>query len=154
MPTAVCENCRRVLKNPESIERGIGPVCWDRMQEKTATRTALQKISGGGSADHRQSDFDYQILGNPESVLVIIDLNQGGMSVTNNIDAVLSKIASDHCVAVCQLTLPIIYRDSEGYFDGVRVNRKGLATFYPIIRGRRITCQNEAIYAIVQNQIK
>lgn len=31
-----CINCGRALKNPESMERGFGPVCWAKAQAKKA----------------------------------------------------------------------------------------------------------------------
>lgn len=30
--TGTCARCGRGLKDPESVERGFGPVCWARVQ--------------------------------------------------------------------------------------------------------------------------
>lgn len=70
-------------------------------------------------------------LANPKhgpdvSVLVITDLNTGGKSVTNDMEMVLKDISS-------HITIPdtIIYRDSDGRFDGVFI-RNGIIDFYPL----------------------
>jgi len=68
-----------------------------------------------------------------DGVLVIIDLDIGGMSVTNNIDAILRQISEEQGVDLIKHAVPIVYRDSEGHFDGVRASKKG-ARFYPLSR--------------------
>lgn len=68
------------------------------------------------------ADYDYQVIGN---VVVIVDLNQGGRSVTNDIDNVLASIGKDVDLA----DKKIIYQDSCGVFDGVTLDAK---RFYPI----------------------
>ena len=68
------------------------------------------------------SDYEYEIVGN---VVVIYDLNQGGRSVTNDIDNVLATIGK----SVDLTDKKIIYRDSCGVFDGVTLDAK---RFYPI----------------------
>lgn len=68
------------------------------------------------------ADYEYNIVGN---VVVIIDLNLGGRSVTNDIENVLESIGKDVELA----DKKIIYRDSCGVFDGVTLDAK---RFYPI----------------------
>ena len=51
------------------------------------------------------------------TVLVIIDLDQGGMSVTNNAEAIVMSIASKLGTGIYRK--PIIYRDSDGTYDGI-----------------------------------
>lgn len=65
-----------------------------------------------------RSDFTYHTReANGTSVLVIIDLDQGGMSVTNNVEAVVNSIAAELGVNIYKM--PIIYRDSMGTYDGI-----------------------------------
>jgi hypothetical protein len=77
------------------------------------------------------SDYDYRIDRRAEPVLVIKDLNKGGKSVTNNMEAILKRIAADEG---CILAMPIIYRDSEGNYDGVTPssNPLGSVSFYSL----------------------
>lgn len=65
-----------------------------------------------------RSDFTYHTReAGGTSVLVIIDLDRGGMSVTNNIEAVVKSIAAE--LSEQTIKTPIIYRDSEGIYDGI-----------------------------------
>lgn len=65
-----------------------------------------------------RSDFTYHTReANGTSVLVIIDLDQGGMSVTNNVEAVVKSIAAELGDNIYKM--PIIYRDSMGTYDGI-----------------------------------
>lgn len=65
-----------------------------------------------------RSDFTYHTREARETnVLVIIDLDQGGTSVTNNIEAVVKSIAAE--LSEQTIKTPIIYRDSEGIYDGI-----------------------------------
>jgi len=61
------------------------------------------------------SHYDWKITGN---VLHIVDLNIGGKSVTNDITNVINEITET--VGNKIRTLDIIYRDSEGIWDGVK----------------------------------
>ena len=65
-----------------------------------------------------------------DTALVVIDDNQGGMSVTNDMENVLRYIAIKLSgnsnfphTAVCadNYSMPIIYKDSNGVYDGVRM---------------------------------
>lgn len=65
-----------------------------------------------------KSDFTYHIReSRGTNVLVIIDLDQGGASVTNNIEAVVKSIAADLGEDIYKR--PIIYKDSMGICDGI-----------------------------------
>jgi hypothetical protein len=61
----------------------------------------------------RGADYDYEVRG---KFLVIIDLDIGGLSVTNDIENVLERIKDN-----LSGNLPdnIIYRDSDLRYDGV-----------------------------------
>lgn len=142
-----CERCNRTLKDPESIGRGYGPVCW-------------RKIGGGGQAEHKKpfqgdqadrSDYDYRLdTHNGEPVVVIHDLDKGGMSVTNNIDAVVARIGSELGVNIRTGAAKIIYRDSDGTYDGVRFDGDGALEIYSLVRSQRITDEAEAMAAVRQ----
>jgi len=143
--------CKKELTDAVSIERGIGPVCWGHMLEDRRRRKNPYDPAG-------KSDYEYRIEksggvncqhgagGAP--VLVITDLNRGGMSVTNNIEAVLRKIETDVDTDLYFLTLcgwKVIYRDSEGNYDGVELLATGDVSFYPLAAGRIVTSESEAI---------
>lgn len=66
----------------------------------------------------RKSDFTYHTTkAGGIDILVIIDLDQGGMSVTNNAEAVVRSIAAELGESIYER--PIIYRDSAGTYDGI-----------------------------------
>ena len=104
-----------------------------------------------GDSGAGKSDFTYRIkriTSGSNPVLVITDLNQGGMSVTDNMGAVTEEIDSN-LEADC---IPVIYRDSEGVFSGVHVSSAGSVNFYSLVPGRIITDEQEAIQAVTQRE--
>lgn len=42
-----CEVCGRRIKSPKSIERGIGPGCWEKMQAKVGKVKGVKKEAAG-----------------------------------------------------------------------------------------------------------
>lgn len=79
--STTCGKCKRPLKDPKSIERGYGPLCWGKVNKARKTEYDRDQAM--------RSDFTYHTREvNGTSVLVIIDLDRGGMSVTNNVEAV------------------------------------------------------------------
>lgn len=71
-----------------------------------------------------ETDYLYQI---ESGVLVIIDLNRG-ISVTNNIKYILLEIKDE----LGELPDKIIYRDSQGEFDGVEHKNGQFKRFFPV----------------------
>ena len=72
-----------------------------------------------------RADYTYTIEGN---VIAIIDLDQGSKSVTNDMEEVLNDLR----VAIGELSgYSVIYRDSTGRWDGVRLER-GVVAFYSL----------------------
>jgi hypothetical protein len=61
-----------------------------------------------------RADFTYSIRLNR---IKIVDLNSGKASVTNDIESVLRKIEAWHQDSIAGYQ--IMYRDAEGYWDGV-----------------------------------
>jgi len=72
------------------------------------------------------ADFDYRLEG--DDILLIIDRNQGGRSVTNDAENVIATLA-DRGVPVDR---HIIYRDSIGRWDEMIVARGRFEGFAPI----------------------
>lgn len=72
-----------------------------------------------------RADYTYNVTG---SVIAIIDLDQGSKSVTNDMENVLDDIRAE----VGDLSgYAVIYRDSMGRWDGVRLER-GVVQFYSL----------------------
>jgi hypothetical protein len=72
-----------------------------------------------------QADFTYAVSGN---VISIIDLNLGNRSVTNDVE--LRKIEHYHHQAPI-FGFKIMYRDSEGIWDGILWDGKS-SSFFPL----------------------
>lgn len=98
-----CHSCRRPLRDPASIEAGVGPSC------ATAPMSAPTMFRAAYFAEV----FD--------NVLVIWDREAGSTSVTNDIEHVLRAEFE------ARGTLPLfaIYRDSGGTYTRVR-HRRGV----------------------------
>ncbi|OPZ65857.1 MAG: hypothetical protein BWY85_00216 [Firmicutes bacterium ADurb.Bin506] len=135
-----CGKCHRPLSDPKSIERGYGPDCWASIQgesRKDASRPATEAA---------KSDYDWHIApGGRLPVIVIEDLDRGGMSVTNNADAVFAAVLED--AGVKPEDVEVIYRDSEGNYDGLFL-LDGKVKIYALQRFGRITDEAEAIKGI------
>jgi hypothetical protein len=63
------------------------------------------------------------------NVISIVDLDLGNRSVTNDIESVLRKIEHYHQGSIGGFR--IMYRDSEGFWDGIRWDGKS-ASFFPL----------------------
>ena len=118
-----CAKCGRPLKNPKSMEHGYGPECWSKVT------AGIKKERTDSTAD--RSDYTYHINSkHGQQALVIEDLDRGGMSVTNNIEAIIAEIADEIGTSIYQI--PIVYRDSEGQYDGINGEKLRSDTFYSI----------------------
>lgn len=42
-----CARCKRVLTDPESIDRGFGPICWAKVQAERKTNKEEQLRMAG-----------------------------------------------------------------------------------------------------------
>lgn len=72
-----------------------------------------------------RADYTYTVAG---SVIAIVDLDQGSKSVTNDMEHVLDDIQAE----LGDLSgYAVIYRDSMGRWDGVRLER-GVVEFYSL----------------------
>lgn len=72
-----------------------------------------------------RADYTYTVEG---SVVAIIDLDQGSKSLTNDMENVLDEIQAE---LGSLAGYSVIYRDSMGRWDGVRLER-GLVEFYSL----------------------
>lgn len=134
-----CGRCNRPLKDPKSVERGYGPDCWATIQAE-ATRTTNRNGA-------EKSDFTYRInTSQGKPVLVITDLDRGGMSVTNNIEAIVQSIAAE--IGERVYTMPIVYRDSMGRYDGVNGDSLQRNPFYFLDKDN----EAGAVIAAIQRQ--
>jgi hypothetical protein len=70
-----------------------------------------------------RSDFDFEIVEvNGRDAIIIQDLNKGRMSVTNDIENVVAYIAKLNDLDPASYL--IVYRDSEGTWDGWDAKRR------------------------------
>lgn len=74
---------------------------------------------------HSRASFSYSVDGN---VVCIID-HDDGMSVTNDVENVIDDIAA---LGIDVNSNHIIYRDTDGYWDGIEVKNGGFVCFFPI----------------------
>src|SRR3990167_5913384 len=108
----ICLKCKRPLKNAVSIAMRMGPVCRSKQEWK-------------GTNDMFTARAQYRWYMS-DDILCIEDLG-GAKSITNDMERILKEISSEqHCEGAI-----IIYRDSEGVWDGVRF-RNGVVTFYSV----------------------
>ena len=132
-----CAKCGRPLKNPKSMEHGYGPECWGKV------KAGIRKERTDATAN--RSDYTFHINSkHGKQVLVIEDLDRGDMSVTNNIEAVLTEIADEIGTSIYQM--PIVYRDSDGRYDGINVQNPRGNPFYGIGAGE----EKDAVKAAIE----
>lgn len=73
---------------------------------------------------------DYRWYFGPRGVVVVEDRGLGGLSVTNGAERVVADILA---VFPALPARPVVYRDSEGRWDGLRVTPEGrFGGFYAI----------------------
>ncbi len=113
-----CTHCGKPLTDPISIQRGIGPDCWRNRLDQDRTRN--------GNLFGNQADFSWGIDG---KILWLKDNGGPGRSLTNDMENALARIQAE----LDQTPIngyTIIYRDSEGVWDGVRLTRFDLQAVF------------------------
>lgn len=121
-----CGRCHRTLKSPQAIEAGYGAVCYRKtfggsLPGKGKPRAPKSDAGRNKNSAARRSDFNFRLLAvGDKNVIVIEDLNAGQMSVANNIEAVVAEASRK--LGVDPGACLIIYRDSDGIYDGVRAS--------------------------------
>jgi hypothetical protein len=77
---------------------------------------------------HADSDYAWHVNRRFDfPVIVVEDLDKGGASVTNNLEAVASQVVdeSGHDLADLGKNFLMVYRDSMGIYEGVELADKG-----------------------------
>lgn len=94
----------------------------------------------------RKSDYTFRVIETQgRNVISIIDLDLGHMSVTNNIENVLTEIAE--IAKIQPKDYLIVYKDTDGKWDGYDALKKD---FIPAMARTR----DEAIRKIIDRQLK
>lgn len=111
MTEIACHACGRPLRDPASVESGVGPTCAARARPPAEILFRAEWFS------ERIGD-----------VLVLFDRDCGSMSLTNDVDRVLLEEARRRG------SLPgvVLYRDSTGRYDRIRHRNGVFGGFAPL----------------------
>lgn len=101
-----------------------------------ATEWRVSKIS--------ESDYQYRIVRGVPDILLIHDLNKGRKTITNNAKAVVEEILKE--LERETLPFPVIYRDSFGAYDGIRIV-DGTPAIFNLVAGKATYSEEDAIEA-------
>jgi hypothetical protein len=83
-----------------------------------------------GHRNTPRAQYTAEVIGGWQGMLAITDLNRPGCrSVTNDIEAVLAELTQQYGM---DLPVTIIYRDTEGMWDGIAHLHGTFRGFYPI----------------------
>ena len=96
--SAICERCHRGLKDPESIKRGLGPICAGKAPRST---------------DQTLFDAQYRVVKVLADAVWIIDLKTG-RSVTNDAERVVAELHKEYG------NRRIYYRDTQDCWDELK----------------------------------
>lgn len=124
MPNLFCRVCGRNLKNPLSIELGIGPVCRGKYtikgkQGELDFMHAEIKVLKRGPLD----DGEY---------IYVLDIGHNtGRSVTNDAEFIIEKLYDEYGIAD---RTRIFYQDSQGEIDEIKHSGR---KFLGILAGHR-----------------
>ena len=113
MNTNCCTRCHRMLKDPVSVELGMGPVC----RAKASGVSHVQRVP---DLLGRRAHYDV-VKVTPEIVWIRDRVEDGVISVTNDAENVIKELHNKHPGA------RIIYRDSDGAWDELK--HDGCGTF-------------------------
>lgn len=91
-----------------------------------------------------KSDYDYTIH-TEEKTLSIVDLDRGNMSVTNDIENVVTEIAEFEQIDPAEYK--IVYRDSQGCWDGWNHKKKSFIHLFSGSDTQALKELNQLIYA-------
>lgn len=110
-----CNCCGKPLSDPLSVKLGIGPIC--RINAKKDHSKNKQPDLFGGIAVYS--------WGTDGPVLWIKDLGTDHRSVTNDAENVLTEIAIELHPEKHLTDFLIMYKDSEGIWDELRIEKIG-----------------------------
>lgn len=114
-PGVVCGACGRPLADPRSIAVGIGPVCAGK------GRGIVNK--GEIEMEHRAT---YTV--SDQAAAIVVEDRGGGRSVTNGAEEVIEDLRARGL----DLAKPVIYRDTMGRWDVLRVADGRFDGFAPL----------------------
>jgi hypothetical protein len=132
-----CRFCYRPLKATESTDRGIGPVCLKKHQAFLAKERTVGAV---GQLDLFQPQYSIRVL---RGAAVLYDRDRGRRSLTSAMDEIVPHL---YRRGILTAKRALIYRDSDGVFDGVAHAKGQFAGFYPL----RARTRAGAIKALVR----
>lgn len=106
-----CNICGKPLTDPISIKRGMGPDCW-------ASRIANSRADKTANLFSNQANYSWGI---DDTILWLKDNGGPGRSLTNDMENALARIQAELDKPINAFT--IIYLDSDGCWDGVRLTK-------------------------------
>ena len=110
-PGVVCGICGRPLSNPRSMDAGFGPICTGKNHQPQRGEPMPRAFY---SAEIR------------DGAIVIVD---GGEEGTPTVTNTAEQVIEDLRARGYDLTMPIVYRDSHGRWDGLAVKDGAFADF-------------------------
>jgi len=113
-----CTHCGKQLTDPVSILRGIGPDCWRKRLDEGRTRN--------GNLFGNHAEFTWGIDAN---ILWLKDNGGPGRSLTNDMENALVRIQAELDQTPIN-AYTIVYMDSDGVWDGVRLTRFNLKAVF------------------------
>ena len=117
MPSSFCRICGRKLRNPISVELGIGPVC--RCQAKGNKQGVFDFM-------HAQTEI---LKYERDNYILIRDIGfKSGFSVTNDAEYIVKQLYLDFDITDYTR---IFYKDSEGEIDELVHDGKTFTRFRP-----------------------
>ncbi|WP_010682182.1 DUF6011 domain-containing protein [Methylobacterium mesophilicum] len=110
-PPTHCSCCGRRLTDHISVRHGIGPIC--RANGAARPRDLFTT----------RSDYTVEDL---LDVVLVVDLDRGGRSVSNDASGVIDDLRK---AGLIRPGVPVVYRDSSGTWDQLRVKDGKFAGF-------------------------
>ncbi|SDM57012.1 hypothetical protein SAMN05216360_102471 [Methylobacterium phyllostachyos] len=110
-PPTHCSCCGRRLTDHVSVRHGIGPIC--RANSAAPTRDLFTT----------RSDYTVEDL---LDVVLVVDLDRGGRSVSNDASGVIDDLRK---AGLIRPGVPVVYRDSSGTWDQLRVKEGRFSGF-------------------------
>lgn len=119
----ICRFCGHPLRATESTDRGIGPVCLKKHQPFLAKERA---VGAAGQLDLFQPQYSIRVL---RGKVVLYDRDSGRRSLTSAIDEVVPHL---YRRGILTAKRALVYKDSEGVFDGVAHAGGQFMGFFPL----------------------
>lgn len=114
MPHTNCKRCGKELTDPVSVLRGIGPECWKKRILGDRNEKTLNLFGN-------RAEYTWGFDGN---ILWLKDHGKTCRSLTNDLENCLAEIQAEIDQPIN--AYKIIYRDSEGDWDGVTLQEFNL----------------------------